>query len=213
MLADFRPTVDDLARYPGEAVSTTQRDDAIELAVAQYSAHRPRTVVVDVVATADGIAPLPAGWQEGFSQLLNCADPDMPDFPIEAALQQSPTERYLAAEVAAGESLRVFHTQTHTVDADTDTVPLVHRLAVCSLAASFLCGQMSANTVSTSAPTIGADSADHNSQSDRWRSRERELRGYFYRELGISEKPGNEVRPAGATVDWGSAQRRQRLMR
>ncbi|MCH2092723.1 MAG: hypothetical protein MK141_14260 [Pseudoxanthomonas sp.] len=194
-LTTFQGLVDDLVRDKDQVISSSTRDEAIAQAVIRYSDDRPRAVVIDVLGNGTRRLPLPAGWETGYSQLQGVEWP-VDQYPAaelsmaEVRMRQAPDNLYIELPVEPGvdEAIRLTYTQRHAVDVATDTIPDRDRLAVASWAAALLCGQLQAYYATEAAPTIQADSADHQGKSERYRTRMRDLTTQYFKELGIPEK-------------------------
>lgn len=204
-LADFQTAVDDLVRDRDSVVTTVQRDAAIEAARAQYSIDAPRSVVVDATAAIGGNAlDLPAGWTDD-SVLVSAEYPigQWPPSMLNASdiqIYASPTVRQLRLplDLSIGDTVRLTYTADHLLDATEDTVPERHRLAVASLAASWLCGQLASYYAGESEATIGADTVDRKTKSDRWRARARDLLADYTGAVGSA--PSDRTKGASATA-------------
>ena len=117
-LADYQTLVADLVRDSGrgDVISDVQRDAAITAALAQYSADRPREVVVDVVSPGGQRIDVPAGFTLD-SRLVGVEYPigQIPasQLPLsEISIYSAPTGRQfdLPLNLAAGEDLRITYT-------------------------------------------------------------------------------------------------------
>lgn len=206
-LADFPTLVDDLVRDTDQVITSTARDTAIEKALQRYSIDAPRRIVEDVTVNAQGNLPLPTAWHEGQS-VLEQAEYPIGERPrtliaandIEVVVTPSGTSLVLLGVIASGEQVRLTYTGLHVVDAltSTNTVPLRHRQAVAALAAADLCGQLAAYYANEGAPTIGADTVDHQGKSERWRARARDLIQEYSRVVGPA--PAERAKPASVDV-------------
>lgn len=203
-LADLQSIVDDLVRDKDQVIASAARDAAIATAVAQYSAAASRVIVEDVECPGGAVLPLPAFWIEGESEIQGVEYPigEMP--PAELApdvlrIVRTPvgSTLLLAFSPASGEFVRLHYTGAHVLDEDTNTIPSRHQRAVAALAAADLCGQLSAWYATEGAPTIGADSADHQGKTERYRLRARDLRAEFTQAVGaVSDR----TKPASVDV-------------
>lgn len=194
--AAFQALVDDLVRDKDQVIASASRDEAIAQAVLQYSADRPREVVVDQVAMAGYELALPAGWDPALSQLRAIEYPVDQLVPryvstSDVRFRKRPDEDVVLAfpfEFPAAASVRLTYTQPHVVDDTTDTVPEIHRNAVACLAASMLCGQLASYYATEGAPTIGADVSDPATKTDKFRARARDLAAQYAAAVGTSGK-------------------------
>jgi hypothetical protein len=164
-------------------------------------------VVVEATAAAGSELALPAGWVPDFSSVQAVEYPVDEDPVSELSLSEvrlrvrpAATTIAVPASFAGGETVRLTYTATHVVDAETDTLPPQHRAAVAALAASMICGQLAAYYASESAPTLGADVADHQGKSQRFRDRARDLLAEYNKTLGIADRTGTA---GGATQAAG----------
>lgn len=204
-LADIQSLVDDLVRDTDQVISSTARDTALANALLRLSTDAPRRVVEDVAVDAQGNLPLPTAWLEGQS-LLEQAEYPIGERPrafiapsfIEESVTPTGTVLVLLSTIAAGQIVRLTYTALHVLDVGTDTVPLRHARALAALAASDLCGQLAAQYSNEGAPTIGADTVDHQSKSDRWRKRARDLDQEYQRIVGPA--PSDRAKPASVEV-------------
>ncbi len=203
-LADVQSIVDDLVRDKDQVIASVQRDAAIASAVTQYSAASPREIVEDVECPGGQVLPLPAAWIDGHSEIRGIEYPINRVPPVEIGLDALRVIRapggaslLFLYSPTSGEFVRLHYTGAHVLDEDTDTIPDRHRRAVAALAAADLCGQLSAHYATEGAPTIGADSADHQGKTERYRLRARDLRAEYTQTVGsVSER----TRPASIDV-------------
>jgi hypothetical protein len=197
-LADLQTLVDDLVRDTDQDIGADSRDAAIAGALARYSVDAPRRIVADAVVGAEGVVPLPAEWVPGLSALSMVEDRpgQRTRTVLTAAVRETPAgEELLVDGVTIGEAVRLYFTGAHALQ-PVATVPVAHQRALACLAASDLCGQLAAHYSNEGAPTIGADTVDHQGKSGRWRSRARDLAGEYTRIVGAA--PTDRARPASA---------------
>ncbi len=195
-LSDYQALTTDLTRDDLGKVTTTQRDTAIASAVRRYGDDRPRTRVDDVTASGANKAPLPAGWQAGFSRLATIEWPVgnvPPDYldadrcSIYRDASQADSIMLLDA-VGVGATLRVSYTIRHLVDVSNDTVPEEDREAVCCWAAALLCDQLAAFYSGQGDSTIQADAVDHGGRAREYAQRASSLRKRYLSALGLDER-------------------------
>jgi hypothetical protein len=204
-LANYQSLVPDAVRDKDSAITTTQRDTAIQTAVLRYSKDRPRSLVVDVTSAGGYRLPLPLGFTVDFSKLQSIEQPigDVPEHYLDMArvtLYRGPstTEIQLPTSLQAGDVARVCFTARHVLDVATDTILDDDRNAVVSYAAALLCDQLSNFYATSIEASIGADAVNHASKTESFASRARFLRGQYFKDLGIDEK--RQV-AASATAD------------
>lgn len=212
-LAQVQSAVDDLVRDTDQVISTTQRDDAIDNALARFSVDLPRAVVADIVA-ASGVLPLPSDWQQAHSEVMQAEFPigERPLAILAASMvtvESTPSGDAITLDtsISDGDTVRLSYTAAHTLD-PVDTLTESNRYALSCLASAYLCGQLAAKYSNDNMPTIGADSVDHGGVSARWRARQRDLMAE-YKALVGSPKPEREA-PASA---YGAPPRRNSLGR
>lgn len=204
-LSDLQSIVDDLLRDDAQRISDTQRDTAIDTAVARYSKDRPRQKVEDVTAPGGHFLPLPTAWQIDYSQVGALEYPigNVPPSLISAqdfSMYAAPLgEKIMVSDAfATGDIVRVTYSIAHDVSLSADTVPMGDREPVCCLAAASLCDQLAGFYSGDSDSTIQADSVNHQSKAGEFASRAKALRKRYLDELGIDAKKNVA---AGVIVD------------
>lgn len=208
MLADLQALVTDLVRDAAGQISTDQRNAAIALAVARYSADRPREAVAAGVS-ADGLRlPLPDPWGEG----MQVAWVEYPADAIPPAQVRHIVHRGLAGlevllgeNIGAGATAHVHYTLPHVLSDSTDTIPVSHREAVCAYAAAWIFEQLAGSAAGNTDSTIQADSVDHKSQAAEYAARARALRKRYADVVVVADTTA--TRPASAAVSWPARRR------
>ena len=210
-LPDLRDLIDDLVRNPAHQVTPAQRERAIELALARYSADRPRQVIEDVVSADGATVPLPAGWVQGESVLHAVECPVVtPPVPLEAdawAMWRTPTGEVIGLLQAAapGVTARLHYSAPHVVDDASSTIPPAHREAVACYAASLLAEQIATAHASAQDSTIAADRVDQAHPAREWAMRAKSYRNRYFATLGIDISAQGVEQPridaAGVVVD------------
>lgn len=208
----YQQGVSDLVRDKDQVVDALAIDAAIASAVERYSGLRARRAVEDLTVPAGSELPLPTGWIEGFSEVLAV------EYPVDASpiseleiglvrlrLRPAGYTIEVPATFVGGETVRLTYKSQHVLDLTSDTIPAHHRFAVQCLAASIVCGQLSAYYATEGAPTIGADAADHQGKTERYRNRARDLLAEFNKTLGVTDArtgggADSQVPPAGAVT-------------
>lgn len=210
-LPDLRDLIDDLVRDAAQWVTPAQRERAIELALARYSADRPREVIEDVV-TDDGVTvPLPGGWAAGESVLrtVECpvVTPPVALAPDAWAVWRTPAGEAIGLLQAAtpGATVRLHYSAPHQVTDETTTIPPAHREAVACYAASLLAEQIATAHASAQDSTIAADRVDQAHPAREWAGRARGYRNRYFATLGIDVNAQGVEQPridaAGVVVD------------
>lgn len=211
MLAELRDLIDDLVRDAAQRVTPAQRERAIGLALARYSADRPREIVEDVVV-ADGVTvPLPVGWSAGESVLRVVEAPIVtPPVPIgddDWTMWRTPTGEVigLLQPVTPGSAVRLHYTAPHVVDDASSSIPTAHREAVACYAASLLAEQIATAHASAQDSTIAADRVDQAHPAREWSARAKAYRARYFATLGIETNAQGVEQPrmqaAGVVVD------------
>lgn len=203
MRLDVQLLVDDLVRDAAGEITEAQRDTALTLAVARYSADRPRERVAAVVAAGGPQLPMPAGWTEACRVAwVEWPIGQNPPAPARHLVHRTLTGDAILLDVdlAAGDTAHVHYTDGHVLTDAEDTIPGVHREALAAYAASLLFDQLASLAARNSDPTILVDGADRKSQAQEYASRARACRKRYADVLGLQEGPA--VKPAGAAVAW-----------
>lgn len=206
-LADYQTRVDDLVRDSDQIILPAQRDAAIDAALAQYSADRPRQVAVDITSAGGQRIDLPAGWLDDTSELVAVEFPvgQVPasEIPLgDVSIYNAPDGRKLELPIVttAGDVLRVTYTAAQALDVVDDTVPLRHRHALVCFAAALLCTQLASYYAREGEPTIAADTVDRKNKSDRFRLLAKDLSGVYSRVIGLP--PSDRNKAASVTVQF-----------
>jgi hypothetical protein len=208
-LADYQQLVDDLVRDKDQVISSGARDAAIEAAVQRYSVDAPRVVVEDVTSAGGSELDVPTHWLADTSALRTLEYPigQLPPSLVNAsavAIYTTPTGEQLRLlfTLVDGDQVRLTYTGAHRLDADADTIPARHRQPVAALAAATLCGQLSSFYATEGSPTIGADTTDHQSKSEKFSRRARDLRAEYT--AMVSPAPTERNKGASATTTMPS---------
>lgn len=215
-LADYQTLVDRMVRAPGgtEHIATTDRDAAIESARLRYSEDCERVQVEDVAWLAAGqFGPLPAGWTQGcWLQSVEYPIGEQPVSLLNAAvyLGSGGVQQLLLEDAILSPSdlVRVTFASPHLLQAGgspADTIPLAHREAVASYAASLLCTQLAALFSSDRETSINADGAVTESRARNWAMRAKDYRAAYYAGIGKADPRADKAGAAGASSGTGAA--------
>ena len=210
MLAEFRDLVDDLVRDAAQWVTPEQRERAIGLALARYSADRPREVVEDVTSTGGAALPLPTAWAPGKSDLRSVETPIDAGALADDAWRMVRTPlgeeiRLVGYWLDADTAVRLTYGAPHILTDAADTLPDAHREAVACYAASLLAEQVATVHASAQDATIAADRVDQAHPAREWAKRALAYRNRYFATLGIEinaqgvEQP--RIEAAGVVVD------------
>ncbi|GBG03903.1 hypothetical protein AZSI13_32300 [Azospira sp. I13] len=209
-LADVQALVADLVRDDGDRISPEERDRAVTLAVARYSADRPRTAVQDVVAQGGSMLPLPPAWEPDISLLTAVEVPvgQVPPAYLPARsfwLYAAPggLSIMLATSQPQGRQVRLSFLASHVLSDVEDTIPTLHREAVAAWAGSILLEQLANLHTNDGDSTIQADSVDRRSKGEQYAARARAAVKRYRELIGVADKP--EQLPAGVQITWGPA--------
>lgn len=204
-LVQYETLVDSMVRDTAGDISLAERDNAIQLAVEQYSRDRGNLIVKDVVTAFATTILVPSEWEDDFSELVSVEYPAGDNPPSlwdqEAwSVYQAPggPEIRLGVAVPTGSVVRLGFTVRQTLSGAADTIPSIHREGVAAYAAALLLQQLAARFAGSSEPTIGADSVDHGSRSGTYERRAKALVQRYERIVGVVL---NRVPAAGAVVN------------
>jgi hypothetical protein len=198
---DYQTLVDGLIRDESGAVSVSDRDQAINLAVVRYSTDRPRSQIEAIVATGN-LIDLPEDWEMDFSALQAIWLPDVNGrIPLEGRLENTLAGMRirLTDSLATDTEVHVEYSILHEVTEASDTVPVRDREAVACWAAQLLLEQLSSLYSGHREPTIQGDTTDWQSKGRDYASRAKRLRENYLNHLGIDPK---RTVPSGAVVNF-----------
>ncbi len=204
-LADFQTLVTSMVPADGR-YSDVERDSALQLAVGRYSQDVPRQLVNDVIWTADGyFGPMPADWVEGAElQVAEYPVGEVPPTVLDLVIymEPGPVFKLMSPDsLQAAEVVRVNFSAPHLLVGGLtpqDTVPLLHREAVASYAASLLCRQLATFYANERDTSINADGSNTDSRARNFSSRAREYRAAYYAGIGKADPQGSGGSSAGA---------------
>lgn len=203
--ATLQLLIDNFVRDDGGKLTPNDRDEALKLALEQYSQDRPLPAVEDVATGAGGkTLALPTAWQPDFSSISILEYPigQIPPSLIANdrwGMYQTPTtfQIQFADSLPAAVNVRVKFSTRHSVTSAADTIPQRDREPFCKAAAAILCDQLAAFYANNTDSTIQADTVDHKSQSSDYRAMANKYRKDYLNFLGVDDK---RPQPAGAVV-------------
>lgn len=203
MLSDYQTLVEKLIRDDSGVITVSDSDTAIALAVQRYSTDRPRFIVEDVAPSGTSILTLPSLWDAEFSQVVAIEYPISDGRPNPLDSEHyfdylTPTGRQIRFDFVPVSPLRVRYSIVHSLTTVSDTLPILHREAVASLAASLCCEQLSSWYANAGDETIQADRVSRLSQSKDYAARAAALRQRYLDGIGVEDKKAS---PAGEVVN------------
>lgn len=202
MLADYQQLVDSLVRDQSATLTAQDRDRAIDLARARYSADAERTLVEDIVwGTAGYLGPLPSQWATG-AYVLEAESPigEQPRAIIELATYITPTVVKLAVvePLGAADVVRLTYAAPHVLTDTVDTVPAEHREALASYAAHVLCKQLATHYSGERETSINADQSNTDSRARNYAMRAKDYRAAYYAGIGKADPQAASSGSSGA---------------
>jgi hypothetical protein len=210
MLADYRTLVDQELQDTAAILSQAVKDKAIAEAVKEYSKPRPLIKVKELVGDGHTFEwAMPADWEDGFSAIS--ADVEFPAGkrqpeylePEDWMLYRDPALgvrfRLLNDTPTANDKVRFPYTVRHTVDAATDTVPLIDREALGKLAASYGLRALATYYAQTADASLSADAVNYRSKAQDYSMLADKLLKAFREHLGIRET--DQVTAASVSAD------------
>lgn len=216
-LLDIQTLVDNLVRDDSGQTDATDRDEAIALAVSQYSKDQPYEEVEDLTSAGGHYLDMPSKWQTEYSILKSIEYPigSVPPTFREMAtygIYNSPTGRkiMLNSALSNGDQVRVTYTIRHVLDGVGDTIPTHDNEAVASWAAAVICEQLASHYSGDQDASVLADAVDHQDLAQRFSRRAGTLRKRYYDMLGIDPKR-NRAHGAVVDLDMSNSLGRDRL--
>jgi hypothetical protein len=185
--ADLLGWLDEALQDTDAVLTPTQRDNALERALMQYSARRPQWLVTDLTGngstqtwTVPGAWVADWSWIDSVYEIVGSARPMLLD-GSEFWVEQTPTGRQwrCIGAPAVGTTLRVRYAALHTATTQTATVPPGDERAVGILGGACALDMLMTRSAAQGDPTLGADTTDHQSRSDRYASCAKRLRELF----------------------------------
>jgi len=223
LLGTFRAQVDQNLgdKTDSEIYDNDARDTQIKAAVEDYSRDTPGIAVGDVTGDAGRYYPLTgdgavlSAWVDGFSQIVEIEYPaatiasdELPQY-IEHDDWRDDYEagsiKYLLLPnhaPAATETMRITYTIPYEWNTNSVDTPSQHFYAICALATAKCCRAIAATYGNTNDPTLGLDSVDHGSRSDRWRRLADHYEKAYREALGLDADSDKAGASAGGFVDW-----------
>lgn len=216
-LLEIQTLVDNLVRDDSGQTDATDHDEAIALAVNQYSKDKPYEEVEDLTSAGGNYLDMPVKWQIEYSILQAIEYPigRVPPTYLEVAtygIYNSPTGRKIMLNSALSNSdqARVTYTIRHVLDGANDTIPVDDNEAVASWAAAVICEQLASHYSGDQDASVLADAVDHQDLAARFARRASTLRKRYYDMLGIEPKR-NRAHGTVVDLDMSNSRGRDRL--
>jgi hypothetical protein len=182
--SDLLRWLDDALQDTDAVLTPEQRESALDLALMQYSIRRPHWLVTELTGNGSTATwDVPATWVAAWSWLDTVWDvrgtvrPALLDGALFWAEQTPDGWQWRAATApASGTTLRVRYSAVHTATGQATSVPVVHQQAVGLLGAACALEVLANYAATDSDATLGADTTDFQSRSERYATRARQLR-------------------------------------
>jgi hypothetical protein len=219
-LTDYLTAVGGHIQDQANKLSTDDRLQAVQNAVAEHGRFRPAIKRRSVPGSGTATIGTPTGFVEDFSTILRLEYPVGGVPPTYLAqtdwrFVSSPTAlttyqiQFLTANPGTAQRINVEWTAPHRVTDAEATIPEIHFRPVAALAGSYACLALAGYYAQSGDPLISIDSQNPMTKSAEYRALARELRSSYNRFFGINEKDASAV-PAGAviapmerTYQWG----------
>ena len=195
LLTDLTTRVATVIQDTANKLSANDRAAAVQRAIVQrYSKDHPVLQVVDIPGNGNtGDLPVPAGWENGFSQVIGMEYPvgQIPSNGIENydwQMYRSPTGiviRLLVDVPEADEVVRTTWTLRHAADAST--VYPQDEDAVVDLAASYCFESLAAIYAQTGDSSIAADLVNYRSKGQEYLNLAKAARKRYCTFFGIED--------------------------
>lgn len=204
IISDVQKLVADEVRDQSGVLQPDDMIQAMNDALAQLSHDEPFEAVVDVPVNNASSLPAPEGFEYGLSQVM-CAEYPINQSPrafITASPYRTPDGVVLEIDYIASGTVRLTYTRPHVLhlsDATKTTLTARQQSPLACYAAYLLCGQLVSYYAHNTDSTFGADSADHQSQSQQFRSRAGDLLRRYKSKIKMKE-PSSQA--AGASANW-----------
>lgn len=221
-LADIQQLLHDFVPEMEDEIKPDVRDRAIAEARMRYSTDLPRQLMEDVTWPATSVfGPVPPGWTDD-ARLVSAVVPGYahtyPDTSIAAFRALDGWKLESVDAIGAGTVVRVTFTLPHQLDADADTIPAAHRIAVAYYAAYLLCQQLATRFSSDRDSTLSVDMARNESRATAYSKRAKEYRTAYFTGTGqvdpFNDKlTGNGLAAAASVGNWPRRNPRHALVR
>jgi hypothetical protein len=192
-LDQFRSVVPRLVRcQDGELVTPQDVDRVLQVALRQYSADAPRTLVRDIAwGAAAHLADAPENMSADSKILqaeypIGSAPPELIFLSL-AILPPADLAVMSDTPVGVGDTVRVTFTAAHVLSSTEDSVPGAHADALGYFAASLLCRELAAHYSGERESSIGADASQTESRARNYAQRAKDYRAAYFAGLGLRD--------------------------
>jgi hypothetical protein len=192
-IGDFRTKVGNRIKDAAAKLVQADVDAAIVGALEEYSKARPRERVILLTGTGafDYLASGLTGFVDGFAPggVRSIVYPWDATTPTPTFLDSDQfglirlvaglTLRFLSARPTAAQQFLVTYTTPHTVDVSTSSVSVADDETLSDLAACYACEALAGFYSQSTDGSISADSVDHRSKADMYRSQAKRWRDAY----------------------------------
>lgn len=185
----------------------------IDEAIAVYSKHRPRILVVDTTGDGTFEYSMPSGFEEEFSAILSIEYPynTTNQYPIyidegrDFSVYRDDTAlklRFLNSTPSAAQTFRMTFTALHTITTSSSTVPSIDTQCLVNLAAALMAEQLAADFENRAPSTYPDATIDLRSKAQEWQTQADRYYTQWNKCMGIEEGGGPEAAVAWTDYDW-----------
>lgn len=224
-LADYQQLVSSMVRDQSGTLQPEDFARVLDLAVVRYNLDAPMNATVDVTWAATGVScPAPEGWHAG--RRVTGAEYPIGRTPASTIYVDVV---YVSGDwvidsvnvLPAGAVVRLGYTEPFRLvggDEPADTLPLQHREAVASYAASLLCRQLAAYFSGQRETAVNADASNTENRARNYAARAKEYRAAYYAGIGrpdpqLQKADGNGEPGASAVISMPGRQRHHLVQR
>lgn len=219
-LLDYFLVINALVQDQAQKLATTDRMEAVQLAVAEHSRVKPIVKHRSLPGTGTYTLGTPTGWDTEFSQVAQIEYPvgeRPPSYlrPDQWLMVSSPTAttryqiQFQEVSPATAERVNVSWTMPHTVSEATATIPEGHYRAVATLGASYACLMLAGYYSQQGEPMIAIDSQNASTKARDYMALARTLKSHYNAFFGIHEDDTAGVQAASTSAEithnyqWG----------
>jgi len=204
IIADVQNLVADEVRDQDGVLQPDDIIQAMNQALTQLSIDEPYEPVLDIQVNNAYNIPAPEGFDYDNSQVLSAEYPlDLwPHEFIGATPYRTPDGVILEFSLKANGIVRLTYTRAHALDVSDPsktTITERQKAPLACYAAHILCGQLASYYAHNTDSLIAADSVEHQSQHQQFRTRANDLLKRYKSKIKMKE-PSSLA--AGASINW-----------